>query len=444
MIDSIFGQLANTSSRNEKLAILTKHKDNVLLKKAIFLALDPFTQFYIRKIPSYTPCNANQADSLDSVLDSLAMLSSREVTGNAAIDYLTVLLSNLVESDAKVVERIISKDLKCGVSEATVNAVWPELIYEYPCMLASAYDEKLISKISFPAVAQVKMDGARFNAICKNNKVEYRTRNGKEIVLPQSPLDVVFDELSFEYEDHNSEVVFDGELVVVDHFGKIVDRKTGNGIINKALKGTITPEEAGRIRAVLWDCIPLDAFKKGVFEVPYSERIGKLAAAVIKFQLGQRQLGHLVQACEMFFVKSIYDVQKAFAECLNKGEEGIILKDWSMIWENKRSKKQIKFKGESECDLKIVGWEEGTGKNQGRLGALVLESSDGFVRTNVGTGFTDADRLTITKEVVGKVCAIKYNARISDKKSGIDSLFLPVFVEIREDKTKADSSNEIV
>ena len=136
MINKIFDTLAADASRNFKIDFLKTHKDNDVLKRVILLALDPFTQFYIRKIPSYTPAASNQADTLDSVLSSLAMLSSRQVTGNAAIDYLTKLLSSLTEDDAKVVEKIISKDLKCGVSEATVNKVWPELIHEYPCMLA--------------------------------------------------------------------------------------------------------------------------------------------------------------------------------------------------------------------------------------------------------------------------------------------------------------------
>ena len=106
MINSVFELLASDAGRNFKLDVLRKHQDNKLLQRVIFLALDPFTQFYIRKIPSYKPARANQADSLDSVLDSLNMLSTRQVTGNTAIEYLTKLLSMLVEDDAKVLSLI--------------------------------------------------------------------------------------------------------------------------------------------------------------------------------------------------------------------------------------------------------------------------------------------------------------------------------------------------
>jgi DNA ligase-1 len=115
-----------------------------------------------------------------------------------------------------------------------------------------------------------------------------------------------------------------------------------------------------------------------------------------------------------------------------------------MIWEDKRSKGQIKFKGELDCTLKVVGWEEGTGKHKGRLGALVLQSEDGSVSTNCGTGFSDADRAEFTYEYcIGKFVDVKYNARITDKRSSVDSLFLPVFAGFREDKAAADRSKDI-
>jgi ATP-dependent DNA ligase len=112
-------------------------------------------------------------------------------------------------------------------------------------------------------------------------------------------------------------------------------------------------------------------------------------------------------------------------------------------WEDKRAKHQIKFKGELECDLKVVGYEEGTGKYVGKLGALVCESDDGIIKVKGGSGFNDENRESIKKQdVIGKVVAVKYNARIRSKHE-VESLFLPIFVEIREDKDKADSSGSI-
>jgi DNA ligase-1 len=91
--------------------------------------------------------------------------------------------------------------------------------------------------------------------------------------------------------------------------------------------------------------------------------------------------------------------------------------------------------------LKIVGIEEGTGKYAGMLGALILESSDGVIKVRAGSGFSDEQRKQ-GKEVIGKIAAIKYNMRIKNK-AGEESLFLPIVLEIRDDKTVADSSKDI-
>jgi DNA ligase-1 len=134
-----------------------------------------------------------------------------------------------------------------------------------------------------------------------------------------------------------------------------------------------------------------------------------------------------------------------FQEYLSLGYEGIILKDGSGVWEDKRAKHQIKFKGELECDLKIVAVEEGSGKYAGMLGALICESSDGVVKVSVGSGLTDEHRINlwhIKREILDKIVAVKYNMRTKNK-AGEESLFLPIFIEVRDDKTVADSDKDI-
>jgi hypothetical protein len=423
-MNEIFTQLAATSSRLEKESILSKHKYNELFQHVVFLALDPFTQFYIRKIPKYQT-DAIPAHDLYTAVLSLKSLYTRAITGNAAITFLSNLLSGLNSEDAKVIERIISKDLKCGASVSTVNKIWPGLIHEYPCMLCSTYDEKLINKIKFPAMVQLKMDGMRFNAIVKNNVVEFRSRNGKEIQLLGYLTDEFFKLAA------GKDCVYDGELLVVDD-GVIMDRQTGNGILNKAVKGTISVNEASKVNATVWDVIPYEDFKNGICRIPYKDRFAAL----------QNVDNVNVKLVNSKDVENIDEARELFESYLDQGQEGIILKDRNGIWENKRVKTQIKFKGELECDLEIIDWQEGTGKYEGMLGALIGKSRDGQVITAVGTGFSDELR-KMGREVVGKIMAVKYNARIKDKNSDIDALFLPVFLEIREDKTEADSESNI-
>jgi hypothetical protein len=430
-INAFFNSLAANPSRNFKIEELEKHVDNETLREVIRLALCPFTQFYQRKIPAYT-CDGTNAN-IESILPALYDLSSRQVTGNAAIEYLRMLLSSLNPDDAKVLERIIDKSLDCGVQVSTANAVWSGLIKEYPVMLCSPFEHKLVDKIKFPAYVQLKMDGMRFNAIVRDGKCEFRSRNGKEIQLLGN-LEQEFIALAGDVD-----CVFDGELLVMldgDH--QFADRQTGNGILNKANKGSISADQAALVHATVWDVIPYVLFGDGYCGTPYSTRFSSLKKLVDQIPPENKKIW--LVASDM--VENIDEANAKFEEYLALGLEGIILKDGCGVWEDKRAKHQIKFKGELECDLKIVAIEQGTGKYAGMLGAIICESSDGVVKVNVGSGFKDEQRKTLGAELVDKIVAVKYNARIKNKQ-GEESLFLPIFVEIRDDKDVADSSKEI-
>lgn len=427
MVYNIIKKISETSSRNSKIQILTENKENEDLKRAIFLALDPFTQFYIRKIPDY-----NQYDQrdLEWAMNELRRLSEREVTGNAGVEHLRHILSSLDNSDdAEVIKRIIAKDLKCGIQAATVNKVWPGLIQEYPVMLCEQFDQKLVDKIKWPAYVQRKEDGMRFNAIVRNGHCEFRSRNGKEIDLKGY--------LSPEFKRMTSiqdSIVYDGELICfID--GKPLDRKTSNGILNKAIKGTISQEEANTVHAILWDMIPYSDFIKGKGEVPYSERF--------EIHLMNLFLPEKIHIVPSSLCKNMNEALEKFDNWLSQKFEGAVIKSRFGVWEDKRSQNLIKLKNELTCELRIKNIEEGTGKNVGRLGAFDCATEDIILMVNVGTGFSDDQRIKyFDQSLVDKVITVRYNEKIQDK-NGKWSLFLPVFVEIREDKYEADNFGDI-
>jgi len=108
-------------------------------------------------------------------------------------------------------------------------------------------------------------------------------------------------------------------------------------------------------------------------------------------------------------------------------------------WEDKRVKHQIKMKAELEADLLVTGFIPGTGKYEGKIGSLICQSLEGSVKVAVGTGLSDEERSLSPSEFKNKIVSIKYNALISDKKTKQKSLFLPVFIELRADKTVPDT-----
>ena len=420
--------IASDTGRIFKEKQLQALKDNNTFKRIVQLALDPMTNFYIRKIPNYTP-NPTGSATIDWAMDQLSALSTRSVTGHAGINHLVSILESVSPDDAIVVERIVTKDLRCGVSTATVNKIWKDLVQDFPCMLCTAVDDKNIKNIKWPAIAQVKYDGMRIMAVVANNSVELFTRNGKPLTTHGA-----FDEVFLAMADgHN--VVYDGELLVTDKNG-VVDRQTGNGIGNKAVKGTISKQETEHLKIVAWDRIPHGDFVKGVCKQEYVDRYNALQHDRLRFK-------GVVSVAPIMYVESADEASALFKKLHNQGEEGIIVKNAASKWENKRSKYQLKFKGEYECDLLCTDWVEGTGKNQGKLGNLVCVTDDKRLVTGVGSGFTDADRDMRPEDVIGKIIKVKYNGKIKNKSDDGYSLFLPVFIEVREDKTIADTIEDI-
>jgi ATP-dependent DNA ligase len=421
----ILHQLEAASGRLEKEAILKAHATDPVFKEVCRLTLDPLVNFYIKKLPEAGVAReGTDTWTLSEALESIKThLATRALRGNAATTHVHRLLTCLEPDDREVLRRVLGRNLKCGVSESTVEKIWPDLKLSYPCMLVSPLDSK--TKLKFPMVAQTKMDGMRFNAILENGQVSYRTRNGKELDLFG-----VLDEDVRQLAKPWNAVVLDGELLMVaGHGGLFTDRKTGNGLLTKFQKGTGTAELAKRVRAVVWDVIPLANFRTGQCLLSYEDRL-KL--------LGAKSHGH-INTAHTYTVASMEEAQTLYQQKLAEGEEGLVLKDPKGPWEDKRVKHQVKMKAELEADLRVTGFLPGSGKYEGKIGSLLVESADGKVKTAVGTGLDDEERSYDPSEFVGQIVAVKYNALITDKKTGLKSLFLPVFVEVRSDKTVADN-----
>lgn len=423
---SILDRLEATTSRLEKEAILKQHAGNMTLMRAFQLALDPRINFYIKKVPEPGPNpDPSWYWNLYEAFGSMeTWLAGRKVRGNEASDWLARLLGTLTREDQEVVRRVIGRNLRCGVSEATVEKIWPEhLKLGWPCMLVSPMSTT--TKVKFPCIVQTKMDGMRFNAHVQGGQVIMRSRVGKELVM---------DGLATVHEEFEQfpDGIYDGELLVVG-----CDRKTGNGILTKFQKGTGTAQDGRHVRAKLWDFVDPDAFKTGVWDVPYKERFVRLSGLLKNLR------PRTISLVETWLdVPSMAEAQKIYREQLARGEEGVILKSPLGPWEDKRVRHQVKLKAELEADLLCTGVAEGAGKYATLIGSLECESAEGQVRVSVGTGLTDEDRSRPASDYVGKIVAVKYNAVITDKKTGAKSLFLPVFIEVREDKRVPDKISE--
>lgn len=492
MILTILNSIANTGSTNHKLLTLNNHADNEILKRVYRLAYHPQIQFGIKKIPEYEQSSGSLTVNIEHALNVLEnTLAKRVVTGNAAIVLLQDILKTLSPNDAEVIKRIIKRDLNCGASATIANKVWKNLIPKQPQMLASAYSDKAIAKIKFPAYAQLKADGARCFAEIRGDSIEdvkFLSRAGNEYYRLDDIAQQLIDATKEYREKHPGGVMVDGELVYVKKskpksYGldflmdnddpkdenTVVLRSESNGFANKSLKNTITIEEAKNMSFQVWDLVPLDIVysEDGLKSEPYQNRFHELTWCI------DTSFHTNLIVIENTIVNNLEEAKTIYKNYVLQGLEGIILKNINAIWENKRSANQVKFKEEITVDLRIVDYIPHT-KEPNKIGSFVLESDCKRIKVKSGSGLTDTDEIKTNEldeygeniwveipieerselnrarlfkfweEIKNTIIEIKCNGFTTDeKRKDSVSLFLPIILKLRSDKTETNTFAEL-
>ncbi len=94
-----------------------------------------------------------------------------------------------------------------------------------------------------------------------------------------------------------------------------------------------------------------------------------------------------------------------------------------------------------DADLKVVDVYDGTGKNKGKLGGIIVEFiyEGNTYQCECGSGFTDDERIKYwsnPNEIIGKIATIQF-FEISKNDNGGYGLRFPVWTHrIRDDKTE--------
>ena len=245
----------------------------------------------------------------------------------------------------------------------------------------------------------------------------------------------------------NTDMMIDGELAFLNEdMSKILPRKTSNGIGNKAVKNTISVEEAKRAILIVWDAVPMVDFLRDKSDIPYEKRRGWLTRRLDKVMPSK------VQFVEQRIVRNYREAMEMCQGILDKGGEGIILKNMDSLWEGKRLNDNLKIKkislGETEADLRVLSIYEGKKRLVGKLGGFVCGTDDGKIVVRVGGGFSDKQRKEyFTEDMIGKILTAKYEEVISSegaKEGDPMKLFLPVFIEFRHDKDVTNTLEELL
>jgi DNA ligase-1 len=393
-----------------------------------YQAYNPYYTFHIKQVPE-TQGIVNAANDWPRFWALLESLRTRSVTGGNARQSIEDL-SQEFDSDEwnMICRRVLIKDLRCGISEKTLNKILGKTEYRIPvftCQLAqdSADQPKKLTGIKR---LEPKLDGVRVLAVIQGMNVALFSRNGKQFAnFPQIEKDILLHRSAFQKSlGSGGRFVLDGE-VTGESFQKLMkqahrksDVETANMVYN------------------IFDVIPLDDFQRGYWNAQQYKRFDYLEQARARLEDKESSL-RIVTGLEVDLnTAEGHDIMRRYAEdCVAEGFEGIMIKDVGAPYVCKRADYWMKWKPTITVDLNIVDFEEGTGRNAGRLGAIVCEGEDHGrrIRVNVGSGLSDADRDEYwhsRDQLLGHLVEVQADA-VTQNQDGSYSLRFPRFLRFR-------------
>jgi len=425
--DSIIRILEDHPSRLNKEGIIDAEakSDNVELFEGFRMALDNLYTFGVKKVPTHGGPDG-QGLPWVAFKELAHLLYTRQLTGHDARDAIELALSVSTQNQWNDwYRRILIKDLRCGVSEKTVNKVlkaYPNIkpVPVFECMLAhdGANHEK---KITGKKLLEPKLDGVRVITVvnAENKTAVMYSRNGKEL----ENFGHITRAIEANIELFDRSMILDGEMVSSSFQAlmKQVHRKSD-----------VQSEDA---RLMLFDIIPLSEFQKGSSVMGQKRRSNLLRSMKAVFdKVGSIDVIPQIEVDLESYVGEL-EFKQYNKDAIEAGFEGIMIKDVDAIYECKRSVSWLKMKPFIEVSLEITDVEEGTGKNVGRLGALVCSGVDEGrdVRVNVGSGFSDSDRIEFwnsRSNLNRQIVEVRADA-VTQNQDGTYSLRFPRFLRFR-------------
>lgn len=429
-------QIAATPGKNDKVALLAAAATSNLLRNVLVAAIDPLTTYGIAKLPVREERGGicTFGASTWNMIDAMRI---RQLTGSAMLEQLQSEMNMLSAKSAELLGRILTKDLKAGFGDNTVNKSITGLIREYPYMRCSLPKGDKLDKIDWEkgVISQEKADAMFINLDhIAGGTVRMFSRSGT--MFPTEPFGTLIDTIrAVVPEDHQMH----GELMVYKA-GKLMNREDGNGVLNSiAQGGSFDVDEVPFI--MVWDLVPLEFVKpKGKYTTGY---LARLKMIIQRFDGGKKHMSIIPTR----IVKSHAEAKAHCRELMKLGKEGTIIKLPGAIWKDGTSTEQFKLKLEADVDLAMKALNPGEGKNAKTFGSIRCESSCGRLVVNV-SGFKDKQRQDILDDwdtLMDGIMTVRANAIMEPGESSeFYSLFLPRSVEVgRIDKTVADSLERI-
>ena len=424
MISDFLSELNESNSSNYKISTLKKYQNSEIVKQLLKLTYDKnnfnFGMSRTRLLGILNESNFPEGiDKIDDYLD-LLQENSGKLSGNSAKEFYSSLLQKLTEDSRVILLNILGRDLKCGINIKNINKVFKNLIPKPNYMRCAVFSEKLVKKIHFPAMLQLKMDGTYREFNVSNGTVSAKTRAGEEYQN-----EVLFDILkSFPDGYYMGELTIDGE-----------SRFTGNGLIN-----SLNPP-LDKIIFTCWDFLTFDEYT-GKVKTSYIDRFNRLQNLIESRDFKQ------VKLVENHIVNNVSEALKQVSLWMSEGLEGGVLKDFNNTFKNGTSNTQLKIKLKVDAEMRITGFTEGTPgtKREGKIGAIQFANDEGTIKGQC-SGFSDAELEEFSKNkdsLIGKIISVEFNDITKAENNEYYALSHPRFIEIRNDKNETDDLKKVI
>lgn len=396
-LNELVNKLRGDNSRYAKYEILQKYPDCKNVLKQIY---DPRTNFYVtsESVLKYIENNSILPPNILTIEDLITRLEENTIPrGNKLLSACASFLEDNVEHEELILD-IFDRDLNCGVSTKTLNAVWPGLIFDFRDRVPLAVKVKNTQDTSCSYFVSRKLDGIRCLAFIEEHGVKFFSRNGLEFhTLGRLKKDIE------ENWKGPKNVVLDGELCIMDNEGNENFDKIKSFI-------RITNYTIHNPTFLAFDMYPIRSF----YDDP---EFNLLSFEEVYGLLGNYTKGmEFTKRLPQTYCPTILDAMDIE---LPGHWEGLMLRK-NLPTKFKRSDNIQKIKNFQDSEFKVLGTVPGTKTFDERelpcCSSLMIEYKNNFVY--VGSGLTDQQRLDWYKdpnEIIGRTITVKYHTESIDK-----------------------------
>jgi len=415
----ILESLESDNGRLAKGSVMEANKDNKLLHRFFSLAFDPWKNWGVAKYdrPKTPGSRGHGDDIVVEFLDLLIRLDKRELKGNAAKKAVSDIIQSGDAVSQKWLERLLWRNLRCGVSVSTINKLWPGTVVPFGVALAGTLPTKGVNgnfifsePVTYPVRVEAKLDGLRCVAVKHNGEVTLYTRNGTVLeTLPR--IKAAVEALPLD------NFVLDGEVMGEDW------NESASVVMSAKSK-----KDDSTMCYHAFDLVPFADWQAQKTALTYAERL-----AILNPLIGAQAGSSPFRLVKSMTCNNEGELRSFYTACLDENYEGVMLKDMGAVYKWKRSAAILKLKPVATEEGVVVGWYNASAatKRAGQFGGFRVLTPNGVV-TRVGGGYTDKLKTEVNANpdsYIGKIVECEHQAPTTP--SG--AMRFPVFCRFRSE-----------